>query len=240
MVVPEDPDRQAAWQPQTLVARAAVVSLHLAPGVLAYFLLRTSRQPLQVALGITSAEAQIGVIMTGVMLLMGAATFFCARLLDGLGPVGTLRLTGFFRFDWMAVLLAVPIWLAVLATSSVLSYENSLRAFIETVDWLAIPPWHFQRIDGFAQISPLLGAFALLANVLCEEMWFRGFLQNKLLFLGRLSWIVAGLLFTLYHVFQAPIAYPGVLGALALAGLWAMRGDLWSCILLHTLLNAAV
>ena len=67
-----------------------------------------------------------------------------------------------------------------------------------------------------------------------------GYLQDKLRFLGRVSWIAAGLLFILYHVFEAPVAYPGILGGLGLAGLWALRHDLWSCILLHALLNAPV
>lgn len=215
------------------------MALHLAPGLLAYALLWTAREPLQHWLGITSAEAQIGVIMTGLMLLMACATFVCAHIFDGLAPREVVRITGIGRFDWIALLLAVVIWLAVLSISAILSYEEGLRTLVARVDWLALPPWHFQRIDGFAQLSPLLGGAALLANVVCEELWFRGYLQDKLRF-GRVSWIAAGLLFTLYHVFQAPIAYPGVLGGLALAGLWALRRDLWSCVLLHALLNAPV
>ena len=155
-------------------------------------------------------------------------------------PRAVTRLTGLTHFDWVAIVLAVGIWLAVLAVSSILGYEAGLRALVERVEWLALPRWHFQRSDGFTQLAPALGAFALVANVVCEELWFRGYLQDKLRFLGRGSWIVAGLLFTLYHVFEAPIAYPGVLGALALAGLWATRRNLWSCMLLHALLNAPV
>lgn len=234
----QPPERPAPWQPHTLATRVSVVVLHLAPGLLAYTLLRAAREPLQHTLGITSAEAQIGVVMTGVMLLMGIATFVCARLIDGLAPREVLHLTGVYRFDRMAVALAVTLWLAVLAVSSILGYEESLRALIERVEWLALPPWHFQRTDGFTQLAPGLGAFALMANVVCEELWFRGYLQDKLRVFGSLSWVGAGLLFTLYHVFEAPIAYPGVLGGLALAGLWAMRRNLWSCLFLHTLLNA--
>jgi membrane protease YdiL (CAAX protease family) len=231
---------RVAWQPRSATARAFVVALHLAPGVLAYVLLRTVREPLQDLLGLTSAEAQIGAIMTGVMLLMAAATFACARLVDGLGARRTLHATGVTRFDSVAIVLAVAIWLAVIAASSLLGYEHDIRAIVERVDWLALPPWHFQRIDGFTELAPLVAGFALVANVMCEELWFRGYLQDKLVFLGPLSWVGGGLLFTLYHVFEAPVAYPGVLGGLALAGLWAARRDLWSCVLLHALLNAPV
>jgi membrane protease YdiL (CAAX protease family) len=236
----EWPAEPAAWQPRTAAARASVVALHLVPGILAYVLLRTVREPLQHLLGVASAEAQIGLIMTGVMLLMGAATFACARLVDGLGPRRALHATGVTRFDPVAIVLAVAIWLAVLAGSSLLGYEHDIRAAIERVDWLALPAWHFQRINGFSELAPLVGGFALVANVVCEELWFRGYLQDKLAFLGPMSWVGGGVLFTLYHVFEAPVAYPGVLGGLALAGLWAARRDLWSCVLLHALLNAPV
>ena len=234
------PAEPAAWQPRSAAARASVVVLHLVPGIVAYVLLRTVREPLQHLLGLTSAEAQIGVIMTGVMLLMAAATFACARLVDGLGARRALHATGVTRFDPMAIVLAAAIWLGVLAASSLLGYEHDVRAAVERVDWLALPSWHFQRIDGFTELAPLIAGFALLANVVCEELWFRGYLQDKLAFLGPLSWVGGGLLFTLYHVFEAPVAYPGVLGGLGLAGLWAARRDLWSCVLLHTLLNAPV
>ncbi len=217
-----------------------MVALHLVPGVLAYVLLRTAREPLQRLLGISSAEAQIGVIMTGVMLLMGVATFLFAKALDGRNPRDALRLLGVRGVDPLGLALAVAIWLVVVAVPWIVGYEDDLRAAIEGVHWLALPSWHFQRTDGFTQLPPLLGAFALAANLLCEELWFRGYLQDKLRFLGRLSWIIAGLLFILYHVFEAPVAYPGILGGLGLAGLWALRHDLWSCILLHALLNAPV
>lgn len=38
---------------------------------------------------------------------------------------------------------------------------------------------------------------------------------------------------------EAPIVYPSFLGGLALAGLWALRRNLWPCVLLHALSNAS-
>jgi membrane protease YdiL (CAAX protease family) len=237
-----DRDERQPWvlQPKTTAGKSAVLALHLLPGLLAYLLLRAARQPLQDLLRLTSAEAQIGVIMTGIMLLMAAATFASARLFDGLSPRDTLRLIGVTRFDPLAVVLAVAIWLVVLGVPWIIDYENELRTLLERFKWLSLPSWHFQLTDGFRQLSPLLGSFALAANVVCEELWFRGYLQDKLRFLGKLSWVAAGLLFTLYHVFEAPIVYPAFFGGLALSGLWALRRDLWSCIVLHALLNAPV
>ena len=55
----------------------------------------------------------------------------------------------------------------------------------------------------------------------------------------RGSWVGAGLLSTLYHVFEAPVVYPAFLGGLGLAGLWALRRNLWPCLLLHALFTAS-
>ena len=231
-------DRPRHRQPQSALGRLAVILGHLVPGVAAYWLLRSARETLE-RWGLSSAEAQIGVIMTGVMLSMGVATFVLTRQFDGLGLRDTLRLTGLARFDAVAILHAVGLWALVLAVPRVLGYEDDLRSLVESAGWLALPSWHFQLIDGFRRLSVPVGALAITANLICEELWFRGYLQDKLGFLGRSSWIAAGLLFTLYHVFEASIVYPNFLGGLALAGLWGIRRDLWACILLHALLNAS-
>ncbi len=149
-------DRPPGWRPETVMARTMVVGLHLVPGVLAYGLLRSAREPLQSSLGLSSAEAQIAVIMTGVMLLMGLGTFLFGRLLDGLSPRETLRLTGVTRFDGVGALLAVGIWLVVLAVPSILDYEDDLRVLVERADWLALPGWHFQRTDGFQDLPVIV------------------------------------------------------------------------------------
>ncbi len=204
----DDEGLSSPWRPHTLVGHVSVVALHLVPGLLAYGLLRTAREPLQRVLGISSAEAQIGIIMTAVMLAMLVATFVFARALDGLAPREVIQRVGLSTFDLVGVLMAVAIWLIVVAVPSIVDYEDELRSLVERVDWLALPSWHFQRIDGFQQLPAAVGGFALVANVVCEEVWFRGYLQHKLGFLGSVSWMGGGVLFTLYHVFEAPIAIP--------------------------------
>ncbi|HVL03874.1 MAG TPA: hypothetical protein VM386_05495, partial [Acidimicrobiales bacterium] len=146
------------------------------------------RQPLERLLAASSAEAQIGLIMTGVMLLMGTGAIVFARLLDGIGPRAFLQRIGLNRFDPVGLTLAIVMSALVFIVPAILDYEDDLRRLVEDVDWLALPAWHFQRINGFTQLSPLIGGFALAANVVCEEMWFRGYLQDKLSFLGRFSW----------------------------------------------------
>lgn len=81
---------------------------------------------------------------------------------------------------------------------------------------------------------------ALVCNVVGEELWFRGYLQPKLSVLDRWTWLAGGTLFTAYHVFEAPLVYPNLLGGIALAGLYALRRDLWSCVVLHAWLQAPI
>jgi membrane protease YdiL (CAAX protease family) len=44
-------------------------------------------------------------------------------------------------------------------------------------------------------------------NIFSEEVFFRGYLFRKSLFLGRWTWIANGLLFIAYHIFQIPLTY---------------------------------
>ena len=46
------------------------------------------------------------------------------------------------------------------------------------------------------------------SNVFAEEIYFRGFLLERLKFLGNFAFVVNGILFIGYHVFQIPITYP--------------------------------
>ena len=94
--------------------------------LLAYLLVRTATEPLQRSLGLTSAEAQIGVVMTGIMFLLAALTFLFARLLDGLTARETLRFTGVTGFDRAGVLAAVAVWLALVAISAIFDLEDDL------------------------------------------------------------------------------------------------------------------
>ena len=137
------------------------------------------------------------------------------------------------------MLLAGGLAVAVLLAPTERLYEDAVRTWLQN-SWLGLPAWHFQRTDAFGQLPEAVAAFALLTNIVGEELWFRGYLYAKLSFLGRWTWPTASLLFTAYHIFQAPVAYPNVLGSLALAGLYALRRDLWSCVLLHALLQAPV
>ena len=218
-------------------AKLAVVAAHLIPAVAALVLPHHAREPISRALGVGQAAAQVGVIMTSIMVTLVAAALVAPRLVDRLPDRDVITLLGLTRVDrgglLIASLFAAVVWLV--PTEQL--YEDAFSGWLQD-SWLGLPAWHFQRTAAFGEIPPWVAAVALLANLMGEELWFRGYLYPKLTFLAGWTWPVAGVLFVAYHVFQAPVAYPGFLGGLALAGLYALRRDLWSCVLLHALLQA--
>ena len=218
-------------------AKLAVVTAHLAPGVVAYLLLHHAREPISRTLRIGEATAQVGIIMTSIMIALGGAALLAPRLVDRLPRRDVIAMLGLTRVDPAGLLIACVFAGVVLLAPTEWLYEDAFGAWLQG-SWLALPSWHFQRTAAFSEIPPAVAAVALLANIVGEELWFRAYLYPKLAFLGGWTWPVAGLLFIAYHVFQAPVTYPGFLGGLALTGLYALRRDLWSCVLLHALLQA--
>ena len=187
------------------VGKVAVVAAHLAPGVAAYLLLHHAREALSRVLQIDQATVQVGLIMTSIMIGMGAAAVVAPWLIDRLPRRDVIALLGLTRVDPLGLLLAFPLAGAVLVAPTERLYENAFSAWLQD-GWLGLPPWHFQRTAAFTEISPWVAAVALLANILGEELWFRAYLYPKLTFLRGWTWPMAALLFIAYHVFEAPVA----------------------------------
>ena len=223
----------------TPLAKAGTVALHLAPGVVAYLLLHLARRPLSDALGLSENSVQL-VVMTGIMLLLAVGALLGPIALHGLSAADTVDFLGLRRLDLTGLVLAAALAAVLLILPTDQWYADSASASLQRIEWLDLDAWHFQRSDAFLAVPGWLAGTALLCNLVGEELWFRGYLQPKLSFLGRWTWVAGGILFTAYHVFEAPLVYPNPLGGLALAGLYALRRDLWSCVVLHALLQAPV
>ena len=73
---------------QCAVAKVAVVATHLAPGVVAYLLLHYAREPISRTLDIDQGTAQVGVIMTSIMMGMGRPLLLLPGSLTGF-PIAT-------------------------------------------------------------------------------------------------------------------------------------------------------
>jgi membrane protease YdiL (CAAX protease family) len=223
----------------TPLSKAGTVALHIVPGVVAYLLLHLARRPLSEALGLSQDSVQLAV-MTGIMLLLAVGALVGPVAVDGLSGAETVDLLGLRRLDLTGMVLAAVLAAVLLTLPTDQWYADTVSAWLQRIEWLDLDAWHFQRTGAFLAVPGWLAGTALLCNLVGEELWFRGYLQPKLSFLGQWTWVAGGILFTAYHVFEAPLVYPNPLGGLALAGLYALRRDLWSCVFLHALLQAPV
>ncbi len=57
------------------------------------------------------------------------------------------------------------------------------------------------NLSGAYYLIPLM-MITLLLNILTEELYFRAYLLPKMQSLGKMSWVVNGVLFAFYHIFQ--------------------------------------
>lgn len=76
--------------------------------------------------------------------------------------------------------------------------------FLRGVDPATTPPDQLSpgfSLHGAYWFMPLM-AIVLALNILAEDFYFRVWLMPKMAWMGRLSWIVNGLLFAFYHTFQ--------------------------------------
>ena len=94
---------------------------------------------------------------------------------------------------------------------------------------------------------PMKGAWWLLGvwfvfylfNVLGEELWWRGYiLPRQELAHGRFTWVVHGILWTLFHIFYLVEMLMLLPGALALAWVCQREKSTWPGIVAHGFLNA--
>ncbi len=202
-------------------------------------MLHFARRPLSNTLGLSEDSVQLAA-MTGVMLMLAAGAFIGPLALDRLSGAEVVDLLGLRRMDIIGLALAAVLAAILLILPTDRWYADNISAWLQGIEWLDLDAWHFQRTDAFVAVPGWFAGAALVCNVVGEELWFRGYLQPKLSFLDRWTWLAGGTLFTAYHVFEAPLVYPNLLGGIALAGLYALRRDLWSCVVLHALLQAPI
>ncbi len=91
-------------------------------------------------------------------------------------------------------------------------------------------------IKGNVGLVVLMG-ITLLLNIFAEEVYFRAWLLPKMQKFGKLSWIVNGLLFALYHSFQLWL-FP-MLATLSLATTLSvyLSKSLWPAFTIHLIAN---
>lgn len=91
-------------------------------------------------------------------------------------------------------------------------------------------------IQGSYFIIPFMAIFLLL-NILTEELYFRAWMQPKLVKYGNWGWIINGIFFALYHSFQLWLFPTLVVSGLAFAFIFYKSRSVWPVFVLHLVGN---
>ncbi|MBI9050890.1 MAG: CPBP family intramembrane metalloprotease [Anaerolineaceae bacterium] len=83
----------------------------------------------------------------------------------------------------------------------------------------------------------LLFVVALLLNILTEELYFRAWMLPKLSHYGNRSWVINGLLFALYHVFQLWLFPVLLVSSLLFAFIFYRTKSIWLPMTAHLIGN---
>lgn len=139
---------------------------------------------------------------------------------------------------FIGILLALLVQPVTLAFMDVLGlYPPDYYPFIldPRINPTQVPESQFSpdvAIQGNFILIPLM-MLTLLINILSEEIYFRGYLLPKMVKLGDLGWILNGVLFALYHVFQLWLFPSLLVVSLVFAFLFYKSRSLWVVFIGH-------
>ncbi|UHA72624.1 CPBP family intramembrane glutamic endopeptidase [Paenibacillus sp. 481] len=216
------------------------ISMALFPGLLAYIGVFHLRESIMLWTGMSSHYAQYTVL---VLLTAGWHIFvplLSLRYVDNMTLKQSLCYLGFRRPDLKGLLLVFPL-LAIIMTLLSIPYLHTiyppLYHFFNSIPWLAIESWHIYVV-GYYDFPFFLLLIGIIGNFIGEEMYFRGYILHKL---GSVKgdWIIVGVLFNVYHFWQAPInwAYIPFSIFIPFELLVKLRKNIYGAIALHLFTN---
>jgi membrane protease YdiL (CAAX protease family) len=138
----------------------------------------------------------------------------------------------------------------VVGTAGLLAYESLQGVTVWVLGlWpFGVPAWapSFSADAAFLGVSLadnrwLIAVFIaiFLANVVGEELWWRGYLlPRQASAMGQWAWVANGLLWSLFHIFHPWDIVPLIPIALAMAYMAQRRKSVWLPIVAHAVLNA--
>ena len=220
-----------------------LILIYFAPGVLLTSVLYTLAQPIAHTFNVNLWFTQIGLIFVFLFLVEGILAW---KLVDSTGTASRAekcKALGLVKPSFKE--LGIALIFGVISVMVVKLYKvyigDSFMAYLQEIPLLSLPEWHYQMTQPPPMSSGqqvLLIVSLLLPNVFFEELFFRGYLFSKTEELvGKYTWIVNGLLFIAYHIFQPAITYALFPMGLVMAGYYSWRRNLYGIMLIHLLLN---
>lgn len=91
-------------------------------------------------------------------------------------------------------------------------------------------------LRGRFAVLPLMGA-TLFFNILTEELYFRAWMLPKLSRYGSWAWVINGVLFAFYHVFQLWLLPVLLVGSLCMAFVCHVSRSIWPAAAGHLIIN---
>lgn len=218
------------------------LAMHLVPGILAYVGIFWLREPLMAATGLSNRYTQFAILILMAVGWHVVLTFALLRYVDRLSFPESLKFLGLADLDPRGLLVVLP---TVTAVFTVLSapymawVHPPLFAYLNSFPAIAIREWHILEI-GYYDFPPVLLAVVFFANFFGEEIYFRGYLLQKISNLKG-DWAANSLLFMLYHVWQAPLnwAFAPFFFLIPYGILVKLRRSLYGAIVFHVFINLA-
>jgi hypothetical protein len=226
-----------------LKRKMLLIGLHFLPGVIFSLVLFTVMPKI--------AETQLDLFLVQVFLvfvfLLGLelliAKIFC-QTVEKTNLKSALTISGATTFNTKIFSTALAWGLMSAVTMKVyLYFAGPLIERFRDLPFLSLPAWHYQNLEMPAYPPAFkIGLLVCMLgfNVFAEEIYFRAFLMERLKFLGKSAFLVNGVLFILYHIFQARISYPLVPFGILISGYYAIFRNVWGAMLIHLILNLAL
>ena len=218
------------------------IALYFIPGVVLLFSLYNLTFPLSRLLGFSIWFTQITIISIFLFLFQLLLVLLNGRLIDKLNINCLVVSLGIKKTSVRNIVIAILWGIAAIAFLHLYMpvIGKPIYSYLQSLTLLALPSWHYQVAikPSYSTIQAVsLMIFMLGTNVFCEEVYFRGYLFRKTMFLGKWTWIVNGFLFITYHVFQIPLTYAIFPVGLIVSGYFAWRKDIYGAMIAHLIIN---
>jgi len=245
--VREDPlyDHYAAiGQAKSARAKAFYLLMHLLPGILGWALINVNCI-YQAQLRLTGLSGRALQYAWLIVIAFGwhmVSPVLLLRFADKLTWKQSLEFVGLNRVDLRGLFVVLPAYCALFALAA-LPYMrwiwSPLERWLQSVPAFRMPDYTIFKggPDGLYSFPPIALVFLFIGNFLGEELYFRGYLMKKVVFLGKATWIANSVLFAVYHLWQIPQTWPLTGLVLAIGLLMQLRKDLYVLVAFHLFIN---
>jgi hypothetical protein len=201
------------YQAKTLSQKTLYLSMFFIPGVIVFLTINVKPVfDFFISLfGISGHTFQfiIFLLMTfGIHILVPVGLL---RFKEKLSLKETLTFLSMDKIDWQGLLVALLMLFAlVIFTHPYLHLvARPFGRWIRLQPMMTIPSHSiFVSYESMFDYSAFQIALMLIGNHVGEELYYRGYLMKKTAFLGKYNWVVNGVFFSLYHIWQIPQTWP--------------------------------